>query len=52
MSAADRYIFRLLCEAASGDTIRWTFYVLTPPGIQKLEPQAGIIAPGSGEAGA
>jgi hypothetical protein len=42
-----------LCEAAGRrDTIRWAFYVVTPPGIQKLERQAGIIASGSGEAGA
>jgi hypothetical protein len=53
VSDADRYIFRLLCEAAARrDTIRWAFYVVTPPGIQKLERQAGIIASGSGEAGA
>jgi hypothetical protein len=53
VSDADRYIFRLLCEAAGRrDTIRWAFYVVTPPGIQKLERQAGIIASGSGEAGA
>ena len=42
VSDADRYIFRLLCEAAARrDTIRWAFYVVTPPGIQKLERQAG-----------
>ena len=53
VSDADRYIFRLLCEAAARrDTIRWAFYVVTPPGIQKLERQSGIIASGSGEAGA
>ena len=40
VSDADRYIFRLLCEAATGDAIRWAFYVVTPPGIQKLERQA------------
>jgi hypothetical protein len=41
VSDADRYIFRLLCEAAARrDTIRWTFYVVTPPGIQKLGCQA------------
>lgn len=34
---ADRYIFGLLCEAADRrDTIRWVFYVVTPPGVQKL----------------
>ena len=53
VSDADRYIFRLLCEAAARrDTIRWAFYVVTPPGIQKLERQAGVVASGSGEAGA
>jgi hypothetical protein len=34
---ADRYIFGLLREAAARrDTIPWAFYVVTPPGIQKL----------------
>jgi hypothetical protein len=47
VSDADRYIFRLLCEAAARrDTIRWAFYVVTPPGIQKLERQGEIIASG------
>jgi hypothetical protein len=37
VSDADRYIFRLLREAtARRDTIRWTFYVVTPSGVQKL----------------
>ena len=41
VSDADRHIFRLLCEAtARRDTIRWAFYVVTPPGIQKLGCQA------------
>jgi hypothetical protein len=41
VSDADRYIFRLLCEAADRrDTIRWAFYLVTPPGVQKLGRQA------------
>jgi hypothetical protein len=41
VSDADRYIFGLLCEAAArGDTIPWTFYVVTSPGIHKLGRQA------------
>ena len=41
VSDADRCIFGLLCEAAARrDTIRWTFYVVTPPGVKKLGRQA------------
>lgn len=37
VSAADRYIFRVLCGAAARrDTIWWTFWVATPHGVRKL----------------
>jgi hypothetical protein len=37
ISDADKYIFRILSEAAaSRDTSPWTFYVTGPDGVHKL----------------
>jgi hypothetical protein len=52
VSAADRYIFRVLRGAAARrDTIRWTFCVATPHGVQKLGSRSVHHPPGRPEAG-
>ncbi len=37
ISDADRYIFRVMCQAAAGlQTMPWAFYVTGPDGVQQV----------------
>jgi hypothetical protein len=49
ISDADRYIFRVMCEAAAGrQTMPWAFYVTGLDGVQELTEHDADLPPISG----